>query len=183
MNKWLKVILIIFIIVTLVLIAWKYFRNVTDNPNITESEVNERVEKVYSAVVKDIEESEKVYSITFEKEDGIYNVFLNKKNGQFTGLTKIEDKNNITKDFNKPNPNESNKKDEIPNKNDGKVLLSEQEAISIALKELPGTVDDVDFEKTIDGGYYLIEIERGEEEAEIQIHAVTGKILSVKFDD
>lgn len=67
------------------------------------------------------------------------------------------------------------------------VLLTEQQAIQIALRQLNGEVDDVDFVKTSEGGYYLVEIEidvdEGPDEATYQIHAISGKIMSVTWDD
>ncbi|WP_042476514.1 PepSY domain-containing protein [Bacillus ndiopicus] len=61
--------------------------------------------------------------------------------------------------------------------------ISEQQAIQIALKEQPGIVDKAKYKKTDDGGIYEIKIEHGDYETEFIIHAITGKILSVEFDD
>lgn len=63
------------------------------------------------------------------------------------------------------------------------ALISREQAIQIALGQLKGEVDHVSFEKTNDGGFYLIEIDGEEEEAVFQIHAISGKILSVEWDD
>lgn len=67
------------------------------------------------------------------------------------------------------------------------VLLTEQQAIQIALRQLNGEVDNVDFVKTSEGGYYLVEIEidvdDGPDEATYQIHAISGKVMSVTWDD
>ncbi|WP_342508127.1 PepSY domain-containing protein [Sporosarcina sp. FSL K6-2383] len=68
------------------------------------------------------------------------------------------------------------------------VLISENQAIKIALGQLKGEVEDVEFVQTSDGGYYLVEIDSDqdddhEDEATIQIHAISGKILSVTWDD
>lgn len=67
------------------------------------------------------------------------------------------------------------------------VLLTEQQAIQIALRQLNGEVDDVDFVKTSEGGYYLVEIEidvdDGPDEATYQIHAISGKVMSVTWED
>jgi len=62
-------------------------------------------------------------------------------------------------------------------------IITEQQAIDIALQQLKGEVDSVDFEETSEGGYYLVEIETQHDEATFQIHAVSGKILSVSWDD
>lgn len=61
-------------------------------------------------------------------------------------------------------------------------LLTKEEAITIAKKKLNGTVDEVSFYDTSDGGYYLVEIEGNDKDAEIQIHAVSGKVISTTWD-
>ena len=63
------------------------------------------------------------------------------------------------------------------------TVLTKRQAIQIALKELKGEVDSVDYKETVDGGYYEIEIESDHDEAVILIHAVTGEVLSVERDD
>ena len=66
---------------------------------------------------------------------------------------------------------------------DDETLISEQQAIQIALQQLKGEVDSVEYEKTTDGGYYLIEIETDDDEAVFQIHGVSGKVMSVTWDE
>lgn len=64
--------------------------------------------------------------------------------------------------------------------------LTEQQVIAIAKKEVAGTVDDVEFYPNNNGGYFIVEIENDTEDADdvtLQIHAITGKILSVSFED
>ena len=67
------------------------------------------------------------------------------------------------------------------------TLISKERAIEIALGQLQGEIEEVKFENTDDGGFYLIEIEQDNDdddlEAVIQIHAITGKVLSVIWDD
>ncbi|WP_313470607.1 PepSY domain-containing protein [Lysinibacillus sp.] len=55
--------------------------------------------------------------------------------------------------------------------------------MQIALGQLTGEVDSVDFEETAEGGYYLVEIETQDDEATFQIHAVSGEVLSITWDD
>ena len=67
------------------------------------------------------------------------------------------------------------------------VLITREQAIEIALGQLNGKVEEVEFHQTDDGGFYLIEIEKDNEdsddlEAVIQIHAITGDVLSVVWD-
>lgn len=63
------------------------------------------------------------------------------------------------------------------------VRISETAANEIARKQLNGQIEDTDFYSTADGGYYIVEMETEEQEASFQIHAITGKILSVVYDD
>ncbi|SIT74644.1 PepSY domain-containing protein [Edaphobacillus lindanitolerans] len=63
------------------------------------------------------------------------------------------------------------------------VRITENEAAAIALKEVSGELDDVDYEESDDGGYYIVEIEAGDMDAEVQIHAITRKVMSVVWDD
>lgn len=62
--------------------------------------------------------------------------------------------------------------------------LTEEEAVQIALKNEPGEVDDISFGETDKGSYYLVEIEKDDgREAAVEIHAITGEVLSVTWDD
>lgn len=63
------------------------------------------------------------------------------------------------------------------------VYLTEQEAISIAQNYLSGEIDSIQFYQDTKTPYYLVEIEDDDQEAVIQIHGVSGKILSVSWDD
>lgn len=65
------------------------------------------------------------------------------------------------------------------------IRLTPSEAGAIAVKEIPGELDDdIDFEETEDGGYYMVQVETADDrEADIQIHAITGEILTISWDD
>ncbi|MGE7932685.1 PepSY domain-containing protein [Viridibacillus arvi] len=61
-------------------------------------------------------------------------------------------------------------------------LLSKEQVITIAKKKLNGTVDEISFYDTSDGGYYLVEIEGNDKDAVFQIHAISGKVISTTWD-
>jgi uncharacterized membrane protein YkoI len=64
------------------------------------------------------------------------------------------------------------------------ALISKNQAIIKAKTQLTGEVQYITYEETSDGGYYLIEIESEDDrEAVIQVHGVSGEILSVTWDD
>ena len=86
----------------------------------------------------------------------------------------------------KPNTSSTGKNNNktTPPKTPTTVLISENQAIKIAQGQLNGELDNIDFVETSDGGYYLVEIEDyKDDEATFKIHAISGKILSVTWDD
>lgn len=67
-----------------------------------------------------------------------------------------------------------------------RTIISREQAIQIALSEFSGVVEDVELDDDDDYGgrlVYEIEIERGDEEAEIIIDAMTGEVLLIEIDD
>lgn len=74
------------------------------------------------------------------------------------------------------------------------ILISEEQAIKTAQQQVKGTVESSSFVKTNEGGYYLIMMKASVSEndskdsskpkqtkATIQVHAISGKILSVTW--
>ncbi|MET3697904.1 uncharacterized membrane protein YkoI [Bacillus oleivorans] len=62
--------------------------------------------------------------------------------------------------------------------------LTESEAVEIALQRVSGKVDDIELEQSGGTIYYLIEIEREEEEdATVQVNALSGEVMSVTWED
>ncbi|TFE00394.1 hypothetical protein E2626_12850 [Jeotgalibacillus salarius] len=75
--------------------------------------------------------------------------------------------------------NEESKETEEPAR-----ILSEPEAIEIALDAVNGEVDDVDLEQSNGVTYFLIEIESDDDdEATVQVNAITGEVMSTVWDD
>ncbi|AJD90768.1 hypothetical protein JMA_14510 [Jeotgalibacillus malaysiensis] len=73
--------------------------------------------------------------------------------------------------------------EEAKNTEEPARILSEQEAINIALGVVAGEVDDVDLEQENGVPYFLVEIETEEDDATVQINAISGEIMSTVWDD
>lgn len=104
----------------------------------------------------------------------VYEVKLS-KNPEFSKVTVDAITGNIVSETKKEAPSKS-------------ALISRKEAIAIALTQVKDEdieeVDDVSYEKTADGGYYLIEIDtKDSREATVQIHAISGKIMSITWEE
>lgn len=66
---------------------------------------------------------------------------------------------------------------------DTSIVITSEDAKQIALSQLDGTVEYIVYEESSDGGYYLVEIDGDNAEKTFQIHAISGKILSVSQHD
>ncbi|MDR7076545.1 putative membrane protein YkoI [Neobacillus niacini] len=62
--------------------------------------------------------------------------------------------------------------------------LAEPETVQIARTQVEGEVDDIWLETVNDQTYYFVKIETNDDrEATVQIHAITGEVVSVTWDD
>ncbi|WP_318614837.1 PepSY domain-containing protein [Sporosarcina sp. YIM B06819] len=134
---------------------------------LSEAEVKEVLLKKYAGTAKRI-------SLNTDKEAPVYEVTLS-KDPKFTQVTVDAITGNIISEIMKETTGEN-------------ALITKEQAIKIALGQLKGEqieeVDDFSYEKTEDGGYYLIEIDtKDDREATFQIHAISGKIISVTWEE
>lgn len=95
---------------------------------------------------------------------------------------KTDDKKTEKIEEDKKEQKEEKKKEPKPEQ---KTVIDAQEAINIALKEFPGTVDSYELDDDDGRLIYEIEIESSKGEAEFEIDAYTGEILviDIELDD
>ncbi|QQZ63355.1 PepSY domain-containing protein [Paenibacillus sonchi] len=63
-------------------------------------------------------------------------------------------------------------------------VVSEKEAVELALREVPGELDDVDTGINESGAFYLVEINTSDKrEAVVQVDAISGSIMSVTWEN
>ena len=67
--------------------------------------------------------------------------------------------------------------------NNKKITISEHEAKQIAKNYLNGTIEKVKLQTNGESSHYLVWIDTDDDDVIIQIHAISGKILSVSSDD
>lgn len=118
------------------------------------------------------------YIVSFLKNSVVYEVVVDRQSGAFSNLKLVfEQLDQTTQQPTTEKPVEKPPVTPIP------VHLTAQQVQQIALKQLTGKVESIDYYDTADGGYYLVEVDGEDEEATLQIHSITGKVLSVTFDD
>ncbi|OMF86644.1 PepSY domain-containing protein [Paenibacillus sp. FSL R7-0273] len=72
----------------------------------------------------------------------------------------------------------------VPSPSPPQRVVSEAEAIKLALQEVPGEADDVDTGINEAGAFYLVEIKTPDDrEAVVQVDAISGTIRSVTWEE
>lgn len=113
-----------------------------------------------------------VSSVRFDEQNGLYEVQTD-QDGIITTVTVSAADGEVVKMV---------KEAEEP---ETPTALTPEDAIEIAKTYLDGVVDDVDFESTEDGGYFLVTVEKDEtdQEVTVQIHAIRGDVMTVEWED
>lgn len=127
---------------------------------LTEKQIRQMVKQEYGDV-ESIKLIDTTYMVRVERENQQKDLTLDAYSGDILSVKNVEPLKRPVED----------------------PIITEQQAIQIALGQLAGEVDSVDFEETAEGGYYLVEIETQDDEATFQIHAVSGDILSITWED
>ena len=148
------------------------------------NELELKIKDIYNAEVQTLVKEKEHFVASFNKDGSIFEVNVNAVTGQFSDLKLIH--KNENKQSEEQTNSETSKENQAtvnkPVKNDTKPLLSKEQAVDIALKEVPGEVDSVEFVKNAEGGIYFVEIDQ-EDDVTVQIHAITGEIIVIEYDD
>ncbi|MFD2680382.1 PepSY domain-containing protein [Bacillus seohaeanensis] len=139
---------------------------------LSEKEIREIVRENQQGDIKSVEEKQEkgqsFYYAVVQSETEKTIVKLESATGKVIDKVteKIPDKETM------PTPQEQAKK------------LTEKEATKIALQKVQGKLDDVELEELNGVSYYLVEIEReDEQEATVQINSISGEVISIVWDE
>lgn len=174
-RTWILPVLLLIGIISLSLYAYNQIMTKTI---FGEAEIKNRVESLFNGQVQSVTKIKDQYEVTFSKNDFLYEVSVDETEGTFSTISLI--KEGTIKELPKEEIPE-----EKPTIEEPEVVkpLTEQQVIEIARSKFNGDVDEIEFVGTNDGGYYNVDIENAEDEATLQIHALTGKILTITYDD
>ncbi|MYL49233.1 hypothetical protein GLV98_07040 [Halobacillus litoralis] len=169
-----KVLISIGLLTLLIVLGWQWINQSLSAEPLSESDIREKVQTQYNGEITDVTSMEDHYLATIELDEGVYEVVVLKKDGRISDIRPLES----LKD------NDSTAPSEDQSENAQTEPITEEKAKAVALNEIEGAVDDIDYESGGDPAFYLVEIERaGGEEATVQVHALTGEIMSVTWDD
>lgn len=184
--------------ICILIMSYFAYNQLVTSTTLSKKDIESRIAALYSGNVQTMTKNGSQYNVTFSVEDYIYEVVINEDYGTFEQLVLIKEgtptadkppalevpeEPNETPDEPVQKPESTPKPQPAPTKPE---RLTEQQAIAIAKKQAVGTVEDIEFYPNANGGYYIVEIENDNDDGEdvtLQIHAITGKVLSVSFDD
>ncbi|MCT8136610.1 PepSY domain-containing protein [Anaerobacillus sp. CMMVII] len=169
-NKRFFIGLITFFMLFLLLFIFFLFIN-QDTTLATEEEIVAIVQSQYEgSTVQSVIQKKSEFTIVIDHSLGEYELVINGQTREITALRLLN-----LHDIESP-------KDE-QGKGQIAILLTEQEAIDIALQEVSGKLDEIELELEDGIMVYEVEIEVDDQtEVTIIINAYTGKVLSVTWD-
>lgn len=182
-----KMALGVVVLVILVLSAWQLLKIGNFREQLSVAEASSKIQELYKGEIIQITEHPKIYEMTFQNDKGTYEVEINRKTGEVQRLSRINKQTTSRNEQDNPNGNSgqsSPKPSGEQESNEKGKIITEEEAVTIALSSVSGDVDDIHFEESGDGAYYLVKIEKENgEEGTVQIHAITGEVMSISWDD
>lgn len=189
MKKIFKIIIGALLLLLLGLVSWKTFIQPTNSDGLTAEEANQIATDRFNGEITDTKLVDGIYELKMKKDTGEYDIKIASKSGEMIDVVQTKEKQvpaDPSNEKGKQDEDESKKEDKATDKEAEEPAknISSEEAIQIALDTVYGEVDDVDLEDENGQLYYFIEIETSDDlEAEIQIHAITGEVISIEWDD
>lgn len=168
------------IILVIVFVSFQQFGKLTPSADmLTEKEAEKLVKERYQGNISSIKLANQQYHIELEKQNHLYSVKLDSSSGKVLSFTQTGTGTTTTKPTPAQTPPQQEEvKEETPKR------LTDKEAVEIAVTQVQGEVDDIWLETENNQTYYLIKIETNDDrEATVQIHAITGDVMSVAWDD
>jgi uncharacterized membrane protein YkoI len=183
-NK--RVIIIIFLGI-IAIITGIFLQTSSFASQMSASEAEEKVEQLYTGKVVTTLERDDRFLITLSLSGGEYELVLDRKSGDILSMTKTKSSPNNNSDTTTEEGVEAGKEEPsepTPSNEEPTSQITEQKAIGIALEKMAGTVEEVELEESNGVSYYLVEIEANDQqEATIQVHSITGEVISITWDD
>lgn len=171
----------LFFTTLLMVAAFLLFVRPNTNADVTLVEAKQEVLEQYKGTIVSAELNGSSYLVRLKSDTGLYEFDVDKDNSEIIGIKSIERYEVGNGDISQPSSSAVPDKDPADNP---AVLLTEVEAAKLASDKVDGTVTEIDIKKIQESWYYFVELDTQDgREADIQIHAASGAIASVTWDD
>ncbi|MFD1954987.1 PepSY domain-containing protein [Paenibacillus thailandensis] len=168
-------------------------------PETTKEDAVREVTRLYGGTVEQAESFGDGYIVRLRTDKGLYELTVRKDGSGINGIRRLDGGNgedvpaapSATPGAGGPSDGEG--LHETPVASPGpavsaspapSVLITKEEAAALALKQVQGKVEEIDLEEKDGKSFYLVEIDTADgREATVQLHAVSGELMSVTWDD
>jgi uncharacterized membrane protein YkoI len=160
----------------------------TSAERLTEAEAAKKVRELYPGEIVEVSRGNGRYLITIELDDtGTYEVEIDAVTGKIEGMKRTKKQGGSRPEHEPEQPSQPETPTEAPEKSepDGKPasIITEKEAASIALSRVNGEIDDIELGEKGGISYYLVEVETEDDDATVQINAISGEVMSISWED
>jgi uncharacterized membrane protein YkoI len=168
--------------------GWQLSKHMSSAEPLTEAEAAKKVRELYPGKIVEVSRRNGRYLITIELDDtGTYEVEIDGVTGEIEGMKRTKKQGGSQPEHKPEQPSQPETPTEAPEKSEpgGKpaTIITEKEAASIALSRVNGEIDEIELEVSGGISYYLVELETDEDDATIQINAISGEVMSITWDD
>ncbi|WP_438349464.1 PepSY domain-containing protein [Paenibacillus sp. FA6] len=175
-NKIVRISVVVLIVLGLVTIGVVWRSWASTPVLLSEGEVVQGVLAEYPGEVMSTSLENDAYVVQVQMVKGLYELRVDADGGAITSIKRLEA---VVPDVIEPT-----KKPTTDTDKGSTAVVTRDEAIAISLKQVPGTVEEVEFRGKHESGYYLVEIDTDDgREAVVQVNGITGVIMSVTWDD
>ncbi|MEK5024212.1 PepSY domain-containing protein [Paenibacillus sp. FSL M7-1046] len=180
-----KAVIIIAAALLLSIAAFKIFTNESAQL-LTKEQAKQAVLKEYSGSVENLTLQSGNYVAELKTGQGLYELELDGATGEIVSIVLLEPAASAEV---RPTPLPSSAPpaggSALPSPSPtAPRAVSEDEAVKLALQEVPGELDDVDTEINESGAFYLVEVNTTDgREAVVQVDAISGNIMSVAWEE
>ncbi|WP_249896779.1 PepSY domain-containing protein [Paenibacillus sp. PK3_47] len=142
----------------------------------------------YPGTISSLELQSGRYVAELERDQGLYELQLDASSGEILSIVLLQPaaSSAVTpapQPSSTPSAGSTDPPAASPSPSAGRAF-SEEEAVQLALQEVPGEPDDVDTGINASGAFYLVEIKTFDDrEAIVQVDAISGNIMSVSWED
>ena|SRR5699024_1533619 len=200
------------IIIGIGVLTFSFFQtsSSSNEPSLTNTEIKNLVSEQYPGEIAEpelkIDANQPVYEIDVTDNETVYGLKLDGHTGEVLNIVKKEvkkkpattkkpkEEKKVSKKLKEPSkepkeekpkeePKEQAKEKQDKEKEVPKTVLSVEEVSKIALQQFSGEIDEIELDEENGRLIYEIEIERGEQEAEIEIDAYTGEVIVIEIDE
>lgn len=171
------------------------------HPELSEEDIRALVSEQYPGTITEVDIdkgfNKVVYEVEVESDGKEFEIKLDGNTGEVLKLEEkeVRNKNNSSEltikekekqdDKTKDDNADDKKKEDVKadkSKDKKKVAISYEEAKKIALAEFDGTIKELELDEDDDRLIYEVEVKSKNGEAEMEIDAYTGEIISISID-